>query len=121
MPFTLQVVEDVIFVDDKHLISLEYIFYQKDGIYHALKPESAASSKNIKPLGTESYDWKQKSNHIKAFRQMPVNYEYNKTLSYLQEKKDTLIETDYEGDNVVAEALLCIYRVTPTGQIEQDK
>jgi len=124
MPFTLQVVEDVIYTDDRHLIALEYIFYQKDGNYFSLKPESKAGSrdeKTAKPLGTENYDFKQKNNHIKAFRNVPVNYEINKNISYLKEKQKILIETDYEGDNVVVEALLCLYRVTPTGQIEQDK
>ena len=122
LPFTLHNVEDVIFIDGRHLISLEYIYYQKrDGNYFSIKPESQTSSKMLKPLGTESYDNKQKKNHIKAFRSMPVNFEINRQVSYLEEMKEHFIETDYEDDYVVVEALLCIYRITPTGQIEQEK
>ena len=36
-PFTLQQVEDAIFVDENHIISLEYIFYQKNTNYLTLK------------------------------------------------------------------------------------
>lgn len=32
-------VEDVIFVDKKHLVSLEYIYYQKDGNYKEISVE----------------------------------------------------------------------------------
>ena len=49
---------------------------------------------------------------------MPINYEINKDSDYLKEKKDMLIETDLIQDNVLVEALLCMYRITSTGLIE---
>ena len=37
MPFTMMQVEDTMFVDDHTMISLEFIFYQKDAKYSLLK------------------------------------------------------------------------------------
>ena len=49
--------EDVIFVDSKKLISLEYFIYQKDSSMHRIKPESSRLKvKPEHPLGTDDYD-----------------------------------------------------------------
>lgn len=48
MPFTLQQVEDIIFVSDRKLISLEYIFYQQQGNYHEIdKPYDYYHQKQV--------------------------------------------------------------------------
>ena len=72
------------FTDSRHMISLEYIFYQKDGYYRTIEPEIAQPMGKAHPLGCESYEWKQRSDYIKAFRQKPINYEINKD-DYLKE------------------------------------
>ena len=38
-PYTMMQVEDVMFIDDKKMVSLEYIFYQKDAEYSLLENE----------------------------------------------------------------------------------
>ena len=38
LPYTIQQTEDAIFIDERRLVALEYIFYTKDnGRYHRLK------------------------------------------------------------------------------------
>ena len=37
LPYTIMTMEDVIFVDETKLVSLEYIFYQGDGAYSSLQ------------------------------------------------------------------------------------
>ena len=38
MPYTIMQVEDVIFVNEKKVIALEYIFYSKKGNYSKMRP-----------------------------------------------------------------------------------
>ena len=38
-PYTMMQVEDVMFVDDHTMVSLEFVFYQKDGNYSAMMQE----------------------------------------------------------------------------------
>jgi len=38
-PYTIQQVEDVMFINRQRVVALEYIFYQKDGDYVRIKKE----------------------------------------------------------------------------------
>ena len=65
MCYTIQQVEDVMFVNEKIVISLEYIFYQKDGNYVRLKPDKkdiCDDNYQSKPFGTFKYTEKLKEN-----------------------------------------------------------
>ena len=37
IPYTIMQVEDVMFIDEKHVVALEYIFYNKQGNYTKIK------------------------------------------------------------------------------------
>lgn len=51
LPYTIQQIEDVMFIDEKKIVSLEYITYtnKKDGRYHRLrKMNKEAKEKGLK-------------------------------------------------------------------------
>jgi len=55
LPFTIQQIGDAMFVDEKRMIALEYILYQKDGDYYRLKKDKGKGHA-IHNLGTDEYD-----------------------------------------------------------------
>ena len=75
-------VEDVMFVDEKKLVALEYIFYQKKGTYS--KIENDKDAKHSHPLGTDEYKNQIGKSYSTAFKNAPVNYCDSKT-DYLKE------------------------------------
>ena len=111
LPYTIQQTEDVMFITDKKVVALEYIFYQKKGgNYYRLNgdyqheiPEGLEKQKLIDPttviehpLGTDSYpDLNIRQNPMCAFQQKPVNLTQNET-SYLEEKRTRKIK-DHNG------------------------
>jgi len=56
IPYTIQQIEDVMFIDEKKVVSLEYIFYSKykDARYHRLKkvPKDSIKNESGNNLGT---------------------------------------------------------------------
>ena len=74
-PFTIQQTEDVMFIDEKRVIAMEYIFYQKDEQYYRIKPQKD-DVVAVNKLGTEEYldDLNQnKINELSAFKSEPIN------------------------------------------------
>ena len=45
MPYTMMRVEDVLFINEKNLVSLEYIFYNKSGKYYQLNEVNGDKAK----------------------------------------------------------------------------
>lgn len=75
-------VEDVMFVDEKKLVALEYIFYQKKGSYSKIEVDKDA--KHSHPLGTDEYKNQIGKSFSTAFKNAPLNYS--------DSKKDYLLE-----------------------------
>ena len=69
MPYVLHRIEDVMFIDDKHLVALEYVFYQKDGDYRKIAPSKGPIEVNL--LKTDCYKV-DKLPEKSAFRNKPV-------------------------------------------------
>ena len=57
LAYTIQQTDDVVFIDNKHIVALEYIFYQaKGGNYHRLiKQRIKEGAKQPNTLGLENY------------------------------------------------------------------
>jgi len=54
LPFTRKITEDVMFVNQRKIIALESIFYQKeDGDLHKLKKVTTDKIHGKNPLGTD--------------------------------------------------------------------
>lgn len=96
---------------------MEYIFYQKDGNYHEINTETVPSKTH--PLGVQNYDIKSRNNSVKAY-QNPSTILEVKNIGYLIKYKDELVKSEYANVEMV-EALLVLYRISPTGQIELEK
>lgn len=119
MAFTEQRVEDAIFVKEKYIISLEYIFYQTHGNYVEIEEiPNAYENKRFYPLGTEKY--KQSSrDFVRAFEDKPKNFRASQTSGdYIKNHKGEMIESEYEYVSAI-EPLICKYAITKTGQIER--
>lgn len=87
LPFTIQQVEDVMFVDERRLVSLEYIFYQKDGEYRKIKHQKEDDFATDHKLGTDDYAKDCQSfqtNPLSAFKDPPVNF-FCSDKDYLEE------------------------------------
>ena len=74
-------VEDVMFVDEKKLVALEYIFYQKKGSYSKIEVDKNA--KQSHPLGTDEYEQQIGKSHTTAFKNTPLNY-FDSKIDYLK-------------------------------------
>jgi len=57
------------FIDEKRVVALEYIFYQKDEDYRKIKPEKEGF--NIHHLDTDVYN--DKVNPLSSFQKKPIN------------------------------------------------
>ena len=44
LPHTMTRVEDVMFINDNHLVALEYVFYNNDGKYYHLETTDKGNS-----------------------------------------------------------------------------
>ena len=78
------------FVDQKLVVSLEYIFYQNDEKYVRIKPEKKIDKEddfNTKPFGTFQYTDKLLEKHpLSIYTDQPIDFVENKT------KKGKVIE-----------------------------
>lgn len=98
-PYTIMQVEDVMFIDQKKAISLEYIFYQKDGNYVSLEQKVNDGQKiqdyEADPLRTSKYDAKDHKESI--YKKKPIDYvekkdEQGKQVDYLKDLTDEQLE-----------------------------
>jgi hypothetical protein len=101
-PYTILQVEDAMFIDQGKAISLEYIFYQKDGEYVSLEEKKIDENYESDPLRTIKY--KAKENKESIYKHRPINYiekkdEKGNQVDYLEDL--TAIEKkDEEGNQV---------------------
>ena len=75
LAYTIQQVDDVIFIDNKHIVALEYIFYAREnGNYHRLVKQKVEKEKGSKDqLGLTNYSTDE-NNGNNAFQDMPRFY-----------------------------------------------
>ena len=99
------------------MLALEYIFYQRNGNYHQIDTEKVPSKNH--PFGVNRYNVKSKSNSVKAFQNPPTILEV-KNINYLEKFGAEFVNSSYPSIEKV-EALLTLYRITPTGQIELER
>ena len=85
LAYTIQQTDDVVFIDNKHVVALEYIFYQaKGGNYHRLiKQRIKEGEKRPNTLGLENYISKD-DDGLNAFTDEPRVYHVLKS-NYLNE------------------------------------
>ena len=101
LSYTVQQCEDVMFIDDKKLVALEYIFYARNGKYHRLKAINYDSNskvlergQNKNNLGTQEYIADQSaSNPHNAFGKMPIDF--------VEVKQDYLSENSKRPPEIV--------------------
>lgn len=76
LSYTIQQVDDVVFIDNKHIVALEYIFWSaKNGNYHRLvkqKVETGDENSTDK-LGLKNYNKGERSG-LNAFCEVPRVY-----------------------------------------------
>jgi len=97
MPYTIQQVEDVMFIDNTKLISLEYIYYSMDenAKYSKVTPKKNDNKYNGK-LGVKDFVEKMHANNQNVnYKNMPHMYA-NRPKDYLQEKHIHKIQ-EYNG------------------------
>lgn len=76
------------FINDNHLVALEYVFYNNDGKYYHLETTDKGNSE----LGVQDYekgamqDHKYKFEHLNAYQNEPKSYEANMNKDYLDNK-----------------------------------
>lgn len=127
LPFTLQQVEDVVFVDHNYIVALEYIYYQDNGNYVELEETPERDERDNHPLATEYYKLSDKD-AVRAFTDKPVNLrsketpflELHKNEFIRNETKNYNSEDSQEAEEKVkfVEALLALYHIMPNGQLE---
>ena len=104
------------FVDQRRMISLEYIFYQSEAQYHQISP-NVGIDPNGDMLASYLYDTTSKRYGQNAFQNKPVCFEASMK-DYVKTNKN-LIET--REDRTRVEVLLGMYRITSLGEFEKDK
>ena len=133
------------FVNDKTIVALEYIFYQKNGNYRKIKKDKEDCA-HIHHLGTDDYI--DSVHELSAFKDAPSNY-HGSTKDYISEherhsankggmsmnglkdalaagiKKDVegkryFMETE-DGNDACVEGILSLWKIKASGQILKDK
>lgn len=146
-PFTVQQVEDCLFVDEKTVVALEYILYQKDEDYRLLKNDN---DMQLHHLGTD--DYMANLDPRNSFQDKPLNLKIA-SKDYLSQHKQerrkdhsadkpginlnalkqqmnsqlrgklnkvNFMETE-DGDDAVVEGIISLWNINANGQITKDK
>jgi len=80
------------FVGRSFIISLEYIFYQKDGFYSKIEKNK---KDNVNLLGTENFEAKNTHDVIKCFSKKPTNFHDSK-IQYLSQHQAIKEKKNYK-------------------------
>ena len=98
------------FIDEKNLVTLEYIFYQKDGNYSLIKKKPH----NTNLLGTQKLDHE----HLNIFNDEPMCFEDTND-DYIHERQNNRCNkkcfiNNVNGDTKI-EPLICAWKINNSG------
>jgi hypothetical protein len=114
LSYTNFFIEDVIFIDRKRVVSLEYIFYQKDSKYYKVSPVPKNDPKASDYLIPGTPDYVDKIDPLSAFKTAPDHFMIGGhyiAKNSIQDSKYPLM--DYKGVNV--EAILSMWKIDRNG------